>query len=216
MRAFDVALPTEASTFTLVFAFLKSPLDRYRRTRLTSSRSCVSRSVMTENGVYNSHSSARGRVVLTINLPRFKLHGMSSFHPPNHLQSTHLTTRTEPVYRLAEKEWKDFIDAFTPLLVEVDGQLPHLPRKTSFIEFIAMCGLVMIRRRIRGGSQRASRGAGGRGSSRIVRHCLVFFCEFALTKYHRICYRSCVSQSFVCPSKLYLPAFLSFVLGRVS
>ncbi|KZT63515.1 hypothetical protein DAEQUDRAFT_815601 [Daedalea quercina L-15889] len=35
----------------------------------------------------------------------------------------------EPVYRLAEKEWKDFIDAFTPLLVEVDPQIPHLPPK---------------------------------------------------------------------------------------
>ncbi|TFY64800.1 hypothetical protein EVJ58_g2369 [Rhodofomes roseus] len=35
----------------------------------------------------------------------------------------------EPVYRLAEKEWKDFVDAFTPLLVEVDTQIPHLPPK---------------------------------------------------------------------------------------
>ncbi|KAI0725484.1 hypothetical protein C8Q72DRAFT_852371 [Fomitopsis betulina] len=35
----------------------------------------------------------------------------------------------EPVYRLAEKEWKDFIDEFTPLLVEADPEIPHLPAK---------------------------------------------------------------------------------------
>ncbi|KAH9947777.1 hypothetical protein B0H21DRAFT_310324 [Amylocystis lapponica] len=35
----------------------------------------------------------------------------------------------EPVYRLAEKEWKDFISAFTDLLVEADPQIPHLPPK---------------------------------------------------------------------------------------
>ena len=35
----------------------------------------------------------------------------------------------EPVYRVAEKEWKDFIDAFTDLLVEADPQIPHLPPK---------------------------------------------------------------------------------------
>ncbi|KZT08078.1 uncharacterized protein LAESUDRAFT_724064 [Laetiporus sulphureus 93-53] len=34
-----------------------------------------------------------------------------------------------PVYRLAEKEWKDFVDEFTPLLIEVDPQIPHLPPK---------------------------------------------------------------------------------------
>jgi hypothetical protein len=33
------------------------------------------------------------------------------------------------VYRQAEKEWKDFIDKFTDLLVEVDPQIPHLPAK---------------------------------------------------------------------------------------
>ncbi|KAL5520835.1 hypothetical protein ACEPAF_2838 [Sanghuangporus sanghuang] len=33
----------------------------------------------------------------------------------------------EPVYRLAEKEWKDFIDEFTPLLIEADPQIPPLP-----------------------------------------------------------------------------------------
>ncbi|OCB91605.1 hypothetical protein A7U60_g1143 [Sanghuangporus baumii] len=36
-------------------------------------------------------------------------------------------TGREPVYRLAEKEWKDFIDEFTPLLIEADPQIPPLP-----------------------------------------------------------------------------------------
>ncbi|OCH90168.1 hypothetical protein OBBRIDRAFT_793554 [Obba rivulosa] len=35
----------------------------------------------------------------------------------------------EPIYRLAEKEWKDFIEVFTDLLVEADPQIPHLPPK---------------------------------------------------------------------------------------
>ncbi|KAF8581204.1 hypothetical protein K439DRAFT_1647958 [Ramaria rubella] len=35
----------------------------------------------------------------------------------------------EPVYRQAEKEWKDWIEAFTPLLAEVDDQIPELPPK---------------------------------------------------------------------------------------
>ncbi|EMD36777.1 hypothetical protein CERSUDRAFT_83800 [Gelatoporia subvermispora B] len=35
----------------------------------------------------------------------------------------------EPVYRVAEKEWKDFIEAFTDLLVEADPQIPPLPPK---------------------------------------------------------------------------------------
>lgn len=35
----------------------------------------------------------------------------------------------EPVYRLAEKEWKDFVEAFTDLLVDVDPQVPPLPPK---------------------------------------------------------------------------------------
>ena len=35
----------------------------------------------------------------------------------------------EPVYRLAEKEWKDFIESFTDVLAEVDTQIPHLPPK---------------------------------------------------------------------------------------
>ncbi|OBZ77021.1 hypothetical protein A0H81_03117 [Grifola frondosa] len=35
----------------------------------------------------------------------------------------------EAVYRLAEKEWKDFVEEFTSLLTEADPQIPHLPPK---------------------------------------------------------------------------------------
>ncbi|KAI8989033.1 hypothetical protein BD414DRAFT_485771 [Trametes punicea] len=35
----------------------------------------------------------------------------------------------KPVYRLAESEWKAFIESFTDLLVEADPQIPHLPPK---------------------------------------------------------------------------------------
>ncbi|KAI0833561.1 hypothetical protein BC628DRAFT_1308413 [Trametes gibbosa] len=35
----------------------------------------------------------------------------------------------EPVYRLAEGEWKAFIEHFTDCLVDVDPQIPHLPPK---------------------------------------------------------------------------------------
>ncbi|KAJ7165042.1 hypothetical protein C8R46DRAFT_1097999 [Mycena filopes] len=35
----------------------------------------------------------------------------------------------DPVYRQAEKEWKDFIEVFTDLLIEVDEQIPPLPPK---------------------------------------------------------------------------------------
>ena len=47
------------------------------------------------------------------------------------LRSTRVTRFKlhEPVYRQAEKEWKDFIDNFIELLVEVDPQIPHLPAK---------------------------------------------------------------------------------------
>ena len=33
----------------------------------------------------------------------------------------------EPVYRQVEKEWKDFIEHFTPLLIEADSEIPVLP-----------------------------------------------------------------------------------------
>lgn len=36
---------------------------------------------------------------------------------------------TEPVYRLAEKEWKDFVEQLTDDLIEVDPQIPPLPPK---------------------------------------------------------------------------------------
>ncbi|XP_006455055.1 hypothetical protein AGABI2DRAFT_209325 [Agaricus bisporus var. bisporus H97] len=35
----------------------------------------------------------------------------------------------EPVYRVAEKEWKDFIESFTDVLIEVDDEIPILPPK---------------------------------------------------------------------------------------
>jgi len=35
----------------------------------------------------------------------------------------------EPTYRLAEKEWKSFIEAFTPHLMAVDPHIPELPPK---------------------------------------------------------------------------------------
>ncbi|TFY75950.1 hypothetical protein EWM64_g8063 [Hericium alpestre] len=35
----------------------------------------------------------------------------------------------EPVYRVAEKEWKDFVDKFTDVLTEEDPQIPPLPPK---------------------------------------------------------------------------------------
>lgn len=35
----------------------------------------------------------------------------------------------EPVYRLAEQEWKDFVEQFTDDLIEVDPQIPPLPPK---------------------------------------------------------------------------------------
>lgn len=35
----------------------------------------------------------------------------------------------EPVYRLAEQEWKDFVEHFTDDMIEVDPQIPPLPPK---------------------------------------------------------------------------------------
>lgn len=40
----------------------------------------------------------------------------------------------EPVYRLAEQEWKDFVEEFTTVLVDgVDSQIPHLPPKDCIL-----------------------------------------------------------------------------------
>lgn len=36
---------------------------------------------------------------------------------------------SEPVYRQCEKEFKNFIEAFTTMLTEVDPQIPPLPPK---------------------------------------------------------------------------------------
>lgn len=94
----------------------------------------------------------------------------------------------EPIYRLAEKEWKDFIDEFTPLLVEVDPQIPHLPPKdvthriyrdvsldVPSSNALLMCsryvyrlGLAMIRLHTRQDYLQVSLGAGGRASLRAV------------------------------------------------
>ena len=35
----------------------------------------------------------------------------------------------EPVFRLAESEWKAFVEHFTDMLVDADPQIPHLPPK---------------------------------------------------------------------------------------
>ncbi|KAI0649812.1 hypothetical protein C8Q79DRAFT_1006142 [Trametes meyenii] len=58
----------------------------------------------------------------------FKLHGITFPLPP--VRSVRMpVSLIEPVYRLAENEWKAFIEQFTDLLVEVDPQIPHLPPK---------------------------------------------------------------------------------------
>jgi hypothetical protein len=57
---------------------------------------------------------------------RFKLH-REHFILASVFIRTHFIV--EPVYRLAEKEWKDFIESFTDVLVEADPQIPHLPPK---------------------------------------------------------------------------------------
>lgn len=42
---------------------------------------------------------------------------------------TTLICNSEPVYRQCEKEFKNFIEAFTTMLTEVDPQIPPLPPK---------------------------------------------------------------------------------------
>ncbi|KAG6372331.1 hypothetical protein JVT61DRAFT_7771 [Boletus reticuloceps] len=42
---------------------------------------------------------------------------------------THCACLPEPVYRRCEKEFKNFIEAFTTMLIEVDPQIPPLPPK---------------------------------------------------------------------------------------
>ncbi|KAF8986967.1 hypothetical protein BDQ17DRAFT_1259020 [Cyathus striatus] len=53
----------------------------------------------------------------------FKLHG-TFLHFYLH---RYLYYVLEPVFRQAEREFKDFIEVFTNLLVEVDSEIPHLP-----------------------------------------------------------------------------------------
>ena len=91
----------------------------------------------------------------------------------------------EPVYRLAEKEWKDFIESFTDVLAEVDTQIPYLPPKdvihriyrdvsilSSQLHAYTLSrrrfALAMIKHRTREGSPRAFLAAAGRASSLVV------------------------------------------------
>ncbi|KAI1786357.1 hypothetical protein LXA43DRAFT_1034094 [Ganoderma leucocontextum] len=57
----------------------------------------------------------------------FKLHG--TCFPNVDCASVSPFRYEEPVYRLAETEWKAFVEHFTDVLVEVDPQIPHLPPK---------------------------------------------------------------------------------------
>jgi hypothetical protein len=111
---------------------------------------------------------------------RFKLHGASFFC----VEGNEADFSLEPVYRLAEKEWKDFIESFTDVLAEVDTQIPHLPPKdvihriyrdvsvlsTQLHVYTLRCRFAsaMTKRRIREDSQRASLAAAGRASSLAV------------------------------------------------
>src|ERR1700742_4478764 len=36
---------------------------------------------------------------------------------------------SEPVYRQAEQEWKDFVDKLTDVLIKADSHIAHLPPK---------------------------------------------------------------------------------------
>lgn len=102
----------------------------------------------------------------------------------------HVIYSTEPVYRLAEQEWKDFVDEFTTLLTEVDPQVPPLPAKdiihriyrdvsdevlvldilcVLLHRLISRSGLVTTRPLIKPASLEVTRGAGERVSSQAVR-----------------------------------------------
>lgn len=61
---------------------------------------------------------------------RFKLHGTLISCPFFANGDIDLNRFSEPVYRLAEQEWKDFVSEFSDILVEeVDDQVPPLPPK---------------------------------------------------------------------------------------
>jgi len=116
---------------------------------------------------------------------RFKLHGASFLCA----QGNDADFTLEPVYRLAEKEWKDFIESFTDVLTEVDTQIPHLPPKDVIHRIYRDVSILnsqlhaytlphrrfasaMIKHRTRGDSPRASLAAAGRASSLVVRRSL--------------------------------------------
>ena len=124
--------------------------------------------------------------------------------------SMKLMTRAEPVYRVAEKEWKDFIDEFTPLLMEADTQIPPLPpndvvhriyRDVRFCNLLRnrllvdrltyRCDSAMTRHRTRQASLPASRGVVVRVYLPDVRLCSQF-CFVRRTDCEFCWCRSCV------------------------
>jgi hypothetical protein len=63
--------------------------------------------------------------------------------------------KIEPVYRLAEQEWKDFVEALTTIMVdEVDSQIPHLPPKDYILRIYRDVRLIFIVRVLPVGSTR--------------------------------------------------------------
>jgi hypothetical protein len=64
---------------------------------------------------------------LTSMLPRFRLHGTFPEDWPTGAEEYCLLL--EPVFRLAETEFKSFIEKLTDLFTEVDPQIPPLPPK---------------------------------------------------------------------------------------
>lgn len=60
---------------------------------------------------------------------RFKLHGTLQHLANKSLSLTIPILSLEPVYRVAEQEWKDFVEAFADVLVQVDNEVPPLPPK---------------------------------------------------------------------------------------
>lgn len=121
---------------------------------------------------------------------RFKLHGTTKSIPVLKTFAKLILTLAEPVYRVAEKEWKDFVEAFTDVLVENDPQIPHLPpkdlihriyrdvRDLSPLETIQLVmlqlyyrsGSATTRPRIRKAFQQASHEVVGKEYSRVVSH----------------------------------------------
>ncbi|CAE6448584.1 unnamed protein product [Rhizoctonia solani] len=90
----------------------------------------------------------------------------------------------EPVYRLAEKEWVAFVDAWVTTLVEVDDQIPPLPPKDIIHRIYRddrRCGLATTKHPIKQTSRQVLLDLVGKEySRRITCECLVcpvpFFC----------------------------------------